>query len=191
MGCLYRIVFPNGKSYIGMTISVPEKRFNEHRYHARIGTKLLIYAAMRAHGLSVVKFEILAIANNRKYLEILERSAINVFGTRAPRGYNLTNGGDGAPLGNLFNLGKKRSPESRAKMSVAKKGKLLAVAVCAARAVSMIGNKRNLGKKASAETRKKQSDSHKNKIFSITHRVNISLAAKAREARRRALVAIV
>lgn len=144
MGALYQIAFPNGKRYIGMTVAHPDKRWKEHLYHSKNGvTKMMVHDAMLKHGIENARFSVLAIANDRKYLETIERNAIRVFGSRAPGGYNMTDGGDGAPLGNLFNVGKKRTAETRARMSNARKGRkfTLSPEQLAKRTASMLGNK--------------------------------------------------
>lgn len=117
MGALYQIVFPNGKRYIGMTESVASRRWLDHRYHARMGHKGVVYDAIRKHGVENARFEILVVADGRDYLADLERGAIRSFGTRAPLGYNVTDGGDGAPCGHKYRVGLKHSAASKAKMS--------------------------------------------------------------------------
>lgn len=103
-----------------MTVSEASKRFAEHRYQSKAGCEQVVHRAIKKHG--DAKFEILVVANGRKYLEDLERKAIIAFGTRSPNGYNCTDGGDGAPVGNQYQLGKKRSDETRARMSAAAMG---------------------------------------------------------------------
>ena len=157
MGCLYRIDFPNGRSYIGMTVCEPRKRFNEHRYQARIGGGMFVHAAMRKYGLEHVRFNVLVVADDRQYLEQLERSAISAFGTRFPHGYNLTDGGDGAPQGNQFQLGKKRSAESRMRMSATRKGRVLSPEHRDAVRRALIGNTYCRGRALSEEERERWS----------------------------------
>jgi len=59
---------------------------------------------------------VLVVASDWEYLCELEQKAIAAFGTMAPGGFNLTAGGEGAP-GQIW------TPEQRAKMSIARKGK--------------------------------------------------------------------
>ena len=83
MGALYQISFPNGKRYVGITVSDPAKRWREHRYHAKRGEiHLPLYSAMRKF--KHASFEIIAVASNREYLQHIERRAISVLGTKAP-----------------------------------------------------------------------------------------------------------
>lgn len=191
MGCLYQLAFPNGKNYIGMTVSDPRKRILEHNYNAKNGSSLAVAQAIRKFGREAVQFKVLVIAKGRDYLAQLERNAIRVFGTRKPNGYNLTDGGDGAPVGNLFNLGKKRSPEVRLKMSLAMKGKKKSaegranIARANAARAQSIGDRRR-GIRLSEDTKAKMSAAHTGKVFSPEHLKNISRAAFAREAAKRA-----
>lgn len=155
MGALYQISLPNGKAYIGMTVCPPEKRFAEHRYQTKNGCELAVNRAMRKHG--DPQFKVLVIAEDRQYLEDLERRAIVVFGTRSPGGYNLTDGGDGAPVGNQYNVGKKRTAESRAKMSASALGKKLTDITKAKMSAVLMGNKRSLGHRMTEEEKQRHS----------------------------------
>jgi len=152
MGALYKITLPNGKGYVGMTVSDPKKRFAEHRYQANAGREQVIHRAIKKHG--GAKFEVLVIASDRKYLEELERKAIVAFGTRSPAGYNCTDGGDGAPVGNQFQLGKKRTDKTKKKMSLSamghtrNKGRVHRPEVVEAMRLRAIGTKRSVETKA-------------------------------------------
>ena len=186
MGCVYQLAFPNGKSYIGMTVSDPRKRIWEHNYNAKIGSLLPVAQAIRKFGREAVQFKVLVIAKGRDYLAQLERNAIRVFGTRKPNGYNLTDGGDGAPIGNTYNLGKKWTAEARLRASINRKGKPTSPEGRANIARALIGNKYLVGNKHSEETKAKMSASHMGRVFSPEHLKNISRAAYAREAAKRA-----
>ena len=188
MGCLYQLAFPNGKSYIGMTVSDPRKRIWEHNYHANNGSPLAVAQAIRKFGREAVQFKVLVIAKGRDYLAQLERNAIRVFGTRKPNGYNLTDGGDGAPVGNTYNRGKKWTAEARLRASINRKGKGKKISEAHRERIrlAMTGNKFSLGKYHSEETKAKMSASHMGKVFSPEHLKNISRAAYAREAAKRA-----
>lgn len=155
MGALYKITLPNGKGYVGLTVSNPGKRFAEHRYQARTGCEQAVHRAMLKHG--GAKFEVLVIANGRGYLEELERQAIVAFGTRSPAGYNCTDGGDGAPVGNQFQLGKRRSDESRARMSAAAMGRKHTSESKAKIGAASKGNKHAFGRMVGEDERMKRS----------------------------------
>lgn len=111
MGCLYRVSFPNGKAYLGITTQTAQARFKDHcseagrlkREKSR-GGSLLHHALNKYPGQA--QLEVLVIAEDWDYLCELERKAIQAFGTRKPNGYNLTEGGEGTP-------GYRMPPESR------------------------------------------------------------------------------
>ena len=187
MGCLYQLAFPNGKSYIGMTVSDPRKRMWEHNYNAKNGSPLAVAKAIRKFGRAAVEFKVLVIAQGRDYLAQLERNAIRVFGTRKPNGYNLTDGGDGAPVGNTYNLGKKRTMETRRIMSERRKGVYGKSEAHRERMrLAWTGNKLALGNKLSQEHKDKISAANKGRKWTAEQRAGMSIAAFKREAKRRA-----
>ncbi len=111
MGCLYRVSFPNGKAYLGITTQTAQARFKDHCSEAgRLkrekprGGSLLHHALNKYPGQA--QLEVLVIADDWDYLCELEQRAIQAFGTRKPNGYNLTEGGEGTP-------GYRMPPESR------------------------------------------------------------------------------
>ncbi|MEK0418306.1 MAG: hypothetical protein RI949_2312 [Pseudomonadota bacterium] len=118
MGELYRLDFPNGKSYIGITNETAALRFARHIKKANAGQKQAVLNAIRKYSPRQIKVRTLVIADDWGYLLDLERKAIRAFGTKAPRGYNLTDGGEGV-------LGLGCAPETRAKISAANTGRRL------------------------------------------------------------------
>lgn len=153
-GVIYRLSFPNGKSYIGMTERTLDWRLRSHVYCAKRGHRSALYSAIRMYGADAISAEILARGDSRADLQDLERRFIAEFNSRSPGGYNLTSGGDGAPKGHKFNVGRVVSQESRARMSA---GQLRRAPQSdetrAKKSVAGMGNKRNLGNTASAETK--------------------------------------
>ena len=87
MGALYRITFPNGKSYIGITSKTAGQRLAVHSYEARRGTKLPLYHAMRKYGADCIALHTLALADDWQELCGMERAAIAEQHTRSPDGY--------------------------------------------------------------------------------------------------------
>ncbi len=124
-----------------MTEGEGSRRFLDHCYHARKGHKGIVYDAIRKHGVENALFTILAIGQGRDYLATLERRAIAVFGTRAPFGYNLTDGGDGAPKGHRYRVGHKHSAEAKAKMSASRMGRVMSEETRAKIGIAHLGNK--------------------------------------------------
>lgn len=127
-GFLYRLTFPNGKAYIGITSWTVEARFLEHCANARRKNRTYaVHAAIRKYGPENIKVETLASADDWAFLGDMEIKAIAEHGTYSPSGYNLTRGGEG-----MFDLclesrlkksaalvGRVISPESRKKISEA------------------------------------------------------------------------
>src|SRR3990172_1324564 len=165
-GYIYRLLFPNGKSYIGITVRTVEKRFAIHVGTAERGGDCAVHCAIRKYGPEAILVSTLVIAN-AGYLRDIEKSAINSFNTKAPLGYNMTDGGNGS-LGYRWNkkqkneqrlrrLGKPLSAEHRAKIAGALIGH--GVSPEARHKLSIInqGNRYSLGRAWTAEGRAKLS----------------------------------
>ena len=135
-GVIYRIYHKKSmKSYIGKTVN-PEKRI---RYHLNgYGKSPVLFHAIRKYGKDAFGVEILESNVPEPILSKLEILHIRFFNCKAPNGYNLTDGGEGA-------RGTKPSRETRQKMSASLKGR--------------IGSMR--GKSHSLETRRKISQAQK------------------------------
>jgi hypothetical protein len=133
-GCLYRLVFPNGKAYIGITSRTAARRFAEHCKSAACGRKLAVNDAIRKYGAASVTVETLVVAE-WPYLVALEPRAIAAFGTRGRGGYNMTTGGEGVaglPVSDqtraklrAAQTGKKLSDETREKMRAASRARII------------------------------------------------------------------
>lgn len=94
VACVYKMTFPNGKSYIGMTQKTAEDRFCEHVRAAHRGSGYAVHRALRKHGNDSALLSTLVIAET-EYCKDMEVLAIKEFGTKSPQGYNMTSGGDG------------------------------------------------------------------------------------------------
>jgi group I intron endonuclease len=175
-GTLYKLIFPNGKSYIGITKHSIEHRIKIHIRTSRNGKKLAIYNAIRKYGEDSFEVQVLAMAHPDD-LPRLEISAIREHGTFGINGYNLTAGGEGT-LGRSFTV----SAETKAKISKAAKGKI-------GKPISEETKQKlrdaNLGKKASEDTKKKMSISlmgkQKGKITSEETKAKISASLTGRK----------
>lgn len=97
MGALYRIQFPNGKSYIGITMKTAAERFARHCANLFDQDKadLALVRAMKKYGADRAVLTTLAICDDWGALCLMESRAIVAYGTKFPRGYNLTDGGEG------------------------------------------------------------------------------------------------
>ena len=95
---IYKINFPNGKSYIGLSNNI-QKRINQHNRSARLDNPLLpVHRAIALYKNVEILEEI--SPENRELLNERERYWIKYYQTcDNDKGYNLTNGGDGAGVG--------------------------------------------------------------------------------------------
>ncbi len=95
--CLYVITSPSGKQYIGVTTRKLSARISDHANDA-VRSKgpardRPLLRAYRKYGKEAMKARKLVVSKDFGYLCLLERSAIEVFGTLVPNGYNATDGG--------------------------------------------------------------------------------------------------
>lgn len=95
MGFLYRLDFPNGKSYVGITTGSVERRFRGHKKAASDGKKTLLYKAWRKYG---DPFVVVIAEIDDSLLCDQEIKAIKEFSTLMPNGYNMTVGGEVSPM---------------------------------------------------------------------------------------------
>lgn len=136
----------NKKEYVGMTGTTLAQRFSAHRHCALRKPKTPLHLAMAKHGVENFSIKLIGKVTSRDDLGMIERAEIVRRKTRAPGGYNVTEGGDGQSLGykpSDATLEKMRegmktcwanmTPEERAArgaaISAAKKGKPRRVAV--------------------------------------------------------------
>jgi hypothetical protein len=110
---VYRHLFPNGKSYIGITCqNPPEKRWNNgsgYYYQPKMRN------AIKKYKWKNVTHEIIAQGLSVEQASMLEREFIKKFDSFR-NGYNQTEGGEGG------SLGAKHTPESINKISQSMRG---------------------------------------------------------------------
>ena len=162
----------NYKMYVGQT-SKPKERWSAHKCETTRNKKRYpIYLAMRKYGIKNFDYCIIYFCKDKDRIDQLEIEWIEELDARA-NGYNIMLGGNCGMRGRHHSneskrkiresqLGKIISPECRAKMSAAKKGKIgsrlgTKVSEETKKRLSQI----NIGRKASAETRKKMSEAAK------------------------------
>jgi group I intron endonuclease len=108
----------NGKQYVGKTVWPLLHRWSQHRSDARNNYDTYLCRAIRKYGEQ--NFKIAPLVSDvevESELNEFEVEYISVLGTKAPNGYNLTNGADGS-------TGYKHSEESREKIREARKHQL-------------------------------------------------------------------
>jgi group I intron endonuclease len=107
----------NAKTYVGITSRSIRRRWNEHLYDARQrNTKMAISRAIAKYG--VDKFAVHALCSARSWSDIcaVESILILQYRTRAPNGYNVSDGGNGP-------FGVKKTPESVERSAAKHRGK--------------------------------------------------------------------
>jgi len=163
-GYLYKLRFPNGKEYIGITKRTVGVRFAQHVNFARSSAKpCAVHRAINKYGADAVEVETLLVAD-MKYLNVIEVAAIEAFGTKAPSGYNLTIGGEGT---------RGMDAETRAKMGIANKGKK-----ASAETKLRMSDARKAMPPPSIETRAKIGARFKGKTLSDEHKEKIGAAQR-------------
>ena len=168
----------NGKQYVGKTVRPLSERRVTHQLNATKGQKSAFYNALRKYGFDAFDWDVVIDDVPDDDLNSLEIENIKWFDSKAPNGYNLTDGGDGLNnptqetrdkigLANknrppeviekmrMAQLGKKASLETRAKMSLKRKGKKLnCVRIVSVETRAKISQS-NMGHPTSDETRAK------------------------------------
>lgn len=101
---IYKINFPNGKSYVGMSVDI-ENRIKEHNNDA-LKPKYPVHEAIKKYYGKIELFSNVEILeeidpSNRQLMSEREKYWINYYRTFIDKnkGYNLTPGGDGASTG--------------------------------------------------------------------------------------------
>ncbi len=166
-GVIYLLIDgTNDREYVGQTTRTLKKRFKEHTYE-----KNYIGHAIRSHGKDLFALAVLKVCYSKEELDFWEKYFIKARNTKAPNGYNLTDGGEGlvgctdetrAKKSTSMSgenhpfFGKHLSPEHRDKISAARKGKPLSSEHCAKLSLKNMGeNNPQYGKPRSLETRAK------------------------------------
>ena len=95
-GYIYKIQFPNGKHYIGQTISLEQRQY-QHRWHAKNGATNCLYKALRKYDI-VDTFELIEIDTADTLEELCEKEIgyILMYNSyyKDDCGYNMTYGGE-------------------------------------------------------------------------------------------------
>jgi len=185
-GILYKLDFPSGKLYIGITTMTLESRLRGHRHDAKRNEKTRpLIRAWNKYGEPIAT--ILAIVE-RRMLKETERRAIRVLGCASPHGYNLSPGGDGGPLPLETRAKIAASLRGKVRLTAEHKAKLLAVNL--GRKMSRDAVDKSLaarrGIKHTEEAKRKVADARRGSIASEVTKQKMSTSARAAWARRKA-----
>ena len=99
VGSIYKIVFPNGKHYIGLTSRSLEDRKNQHKWSVKSGNyNNLVYRALTKYEM-VDTFELVEIDTADTLEELCEKEIRYIQNYKSyymdGNGYNMTLGGEG------------------------------------------------------------------------------------------------
>lgn len=112
---------PNGKVYVGQTKQGLKRRWSRHCWDARRGSSNRFHDAIRRYGPDSFEVTHVATALKEEWADEAEMQLIADYRS-FNRGYNDTKGGGGG-RGSKCRLGKTHTPETRARIAAAKKGR--------------------------------------------------------------------
>lgn len=182
----------DGKQYVGQTTKTLEMRWFEHTQVRKSPSCRYLYSAIQKHGIENFEVETLVLVSTKEEMDRYECGLIKALGTKAPNGYNLTDGGDGAQ-GFVFTdeqklkislgqIGRKMSEKAREKLLERNKGNKFSVGVRMSEEHRLRLIKINKGRKQSPEEIKKRSLAQKGRKHSEETKKKMSESAKRRYA---------
>lgn len=130
-GVIYKIAnTKNNKCYYGQTRQPPNRRWSQHKQSAKNGGKMILYQAIRKHGIEHFTFEIMCECESLEELNKKEIEYIKNNNSISPNGYNAAHGGDNyektdetrRKIGEA-SKGRVVTDETRKNMSIARKGR--------------------------------------------------------------------
>jgi hypothetical protein len=128
---LYKIVFPNGKLYIGATSAKLERRLKQQiRFALDYFQDYPVHRAIRECGAESIKIEPLVVGN-KQYISELENKVVALFKTQDREfGYNVADGGYNYAMSNEVRnkisetlTGTKQSKEHKENVAKARQNK--------------------------------------------------------------------
>jgi len=180
----------NGKQYVGQTTKTLEARWFDHNQTRKNPSCKYLYSAIQKYGVENFQVETLVIVDSKEEMDRNERGLIAALGTKAPKGYNLTDGGDGAQ-GFVFTLeqrnkisrgllGRRMSDKARTKLLERNKGNKFSLGVKMPEEHRLKLININKGRKQSVEERAKRSAAQKGRRHSEETKRKMSESAKRR-----------
>ena len=156
----------NTKQYVGQSVKDPHGHRGRIHEHRLAKNKSLFHKAIRKHGFDNFTWEVIYYPGaSQDALNAIERWHIAKLGSLVPNGYNLETGGKS---------GGKLSPEARANLSAAHKGKIISPEHRSKLSKTL------KGRIISPEHRAKISDGLRGRNFSDEHRAKISDARRGK-----------
>ncbi len=169
MGVIYKIQNrESGKIYVGQTTRTLEIRMNEHLRH----DDTYIEHALKKYGIDAFDVSVIEEYDSEEKLNEREIYWISFYNCVRPKGYNICLGGKNGSIGHTV------SPDTRAKISKANKGRKHPISPETRKKLS----EANKGKKHSAETRAKISSARKGKKLSTETCAKMSAGKKNKRA---------
>jgi group I intron endonuclease len=144
----------NGKQYVGQTVKSLETRWKKHLSAVALGSDYYFHKALRKYGSESFSKETLHDCLTKEEMDFVEVFYITLLNTKAPNGYNSTEGGEGT-------VGHKHSEESIQKMKESHTG----FVVTAEHKQKL--SKASLGVPKSAKTRANMSEAQKKSPFAF------------------------
>lgn len=184
-GIIYKATAPNGKAYIGQTITSLARRRADHIREKKCPA---LARAIIKYG-DQIQWAILCRID-REGLDAAEQFYIARYNTISPNGYNLQTGGrlshtiadesrakmSAARLGKPpANKGKPRSAITRARISASNRGKKRSAETCAK--ISVV----NKGRKRTEQFKRKLSIANTGKKLTPSHKAKIGAANKGKK----------
>lgn len=133
-GIAYKLTFPSGKVYIGITRETLSQRVRRHISYARSGKPYALSAAIRKYGEDSFSAEVVA-SGTWEELKQIEIRLISEYNSLRDGGYNMTGGGEGSRGIHMSEItkkkisaaltGRKLSEDHRRRVSESQRGKRL------------------------------------------------------------------
>lgn len=182
-GYIYKIESPSGKIYIGQTINLKQRKW--YYSNLKCKTQPILYRSLLKYGWDAHKFEII-----EKYILNIDRKILNEREVYWIKEYNCFNNGLNCNIGGDGNIGYKMSDETKEKLRNANLGKKQTPE---AKAKQILAQKHIIRSKewskniSKALKGKKKSEETKNKIRGYKHtdeaKNKMSIAKKGKQTR--------
>ena len=180
----------NGKQYVGQTSKDLNVRWGEHTRIKSVPSCGYLHNAIRKYGADNFDIKPLVIVGTKQEMDFYEKQLISVLDTKAPNGYNLTNGGDGV-LGFTFSkeqkqkiskglVGRRMSDKTRAKLLERNKNNKFSLGRTMPEEHRLMLIRINTGSTRTDDVRRRMSELHKGKKHSEETKRKMSDAAKRR-----------